>query len=83
MVSYLLSQGAKSTIAEFSRRMTPLMAAVERNALGTVECLLTAADAQLALRVLDSHGRRVDEVTAHPAIRILILQFLSKFQVSN
>ena len=76
MIAFLLHKGAKSTIAEFSQGRTPLMAAAERNAVGTVERLLAAADAASALRVVNARGKRADEVTGSPTVRALILSAL-------
>ena len=74
MVQVLLRKGAKSNIALFSSRLTPLMVASSRNALSTVRCLLEATDARLALEVTNQSGQTAADMSGNHVIRTLLLE---------
>ena len=74
MVQVLLRKGAKSYIALFSSRLTPLMVASSRNALSTVHCLIGATDARLALEVTNQSGQTAADMSGNHVIRALLLE---------
>lgn len=72
MVRELVSKGAKTTIADFINKRTPLMEAASRNLHETVEVLLGAKDAAVALAAVDAEGRGVAQLCGTPALRSLL-----------